>query len=131
MHTKSIILSASILGAIAVIMGAMGAHALKAVLSESALESYLTGARYNMFHAIVLLAIAGNEKFISKKWQSLAVKFILIGTVMFSGSIYLLSTKEATGLDQLSFLGPITPIGGVLLILGWLFLGVGAIKNDK
>jgi len=131
MRTKSIILSASILGAIAVIMGAMGAHALKALLSENALESYLTGARYNMFHAIVILAVAGNKKYIQKKWQSLAVKFILIGTALFSGSIYLLSTKEITGLDQLSFLGPITPIGGVLLILGWAFLGIGAVRNSK
>lgn len=131
MPTKSIILTASIFGVIAVIMGAMGAHALKALLTENALDSFLTGARYNMFHAITLLALAGNGSFIHQKWLNLAVRLIITGTILFSGSIYLLSTKDITGLNQLSILGPVTPIGGVLLILGWLFIGVGVIKNKN
>jgi uncharacterized membrane protein YgdD (TMEM256/DUF423 family) len=131
MGTKSIILTASIFGAFAVIMGAMGAHALKALLTENSLDSFLTGARYNMFHAITLLAISGNKNYIQEKWMNLAVKLIIIGTILFSGSIYLLSTKEISDLDQLSILGPITPVGGVLLILGWLSIGVGVIKKKN
>ena len=128
MKPQSIIVYAGILGAIAVIMGAMGAHALKAVLSPEALESFGTGARYNMYHAILLFAIAANIKNIDPKWLKLSVNLTLIGTLLFSGSIYLLSTSTITGINAKHFLGPITPIGGLLLISGWISIVIGAFK---
>ena len=130
MQPKSILIIAAVFGGISVIMGAMGAHALKAVLEPEALQSYLTGARYNMYHAIALLAIAGNIQYINPKWLKLSVNFIMVGTILFSGSIYLLSTSSITGIEMSNVLGPITPIGGLLLILGWFSIILAAIKQE-
>ncbi len=129
MKTKSILIIAGILGAVAVITGAMGAHALKEILSENSLNSFLTGARYNMYGAIVLLGISGNSNFIASKWLKISVILTLIGTVLFSGSIYLLSTIELSNISGFKALGPITPIGGVLIISGWISIVIGAISK--
>lgn len=107
----------------------MGAHALKEVLEPQALESYLTGARYNMYHALGLLAVAGIMDHLDLKWATLGVRLLLIGTLLFSGSIYILSTQQLSGLSISNVLGPITPIGGLLLISGWLIIGLSAIKK--
>ena len=128
MKPQSILIYAGILGAIAVIMGAMGAHALKTVLSPEELESFGTGARYNMYHAIMLFALAANIKNIDRKWLTISVNLTLIGTLLFSGSIYLLSTSALTGITAKSILGPITPIGGLLLISGWISVTIGSLK---
>jgi len=130
MQPKSILIIAAVFGGISVIMGAMGAHALKAVLEPEALQSYLTGARYNMYHAIALLAIAGNIQYLNPKWLKLSVNLITVGTILFSGSIYLLSTSSITGIEMSKVLGPITPIGGLLLILGWFSIILAAIKQE-
>ncbi len=128
MTSKKVLIIASILGAIAVIMGAMGAHALESLISPNSLKSYLTGARYNMVHAITLVALAGNQHHIHPKWFKISTYTFLIGTVLFSGSIYLLSTSSITGIEAKSVLGPITPMGGLVLISGWVSLATGALK---
>ena len=129
MNPRKIILMAGILGATAVMTGALGAHALKAVLESSSLESYLTASRYQMYHSIMLIGIAASWNHLNLKLAKISVIFTLIGTVLFSGSIYLLSTRSISGLEGLSFLGPITPIGGLCLITGWLSLTYAAIKK--
>jgi len=104
----------------AVALGALGAHALKDILSDSQLHSFETGVRYQLFHAITLLILALNtEKFNHHLNKSL--KLMTAGICFFSFSIYLLSIQDAIGVS-LSFLGPITPIGGLLLICAWLIL---------
>tara|TARA_X000000368_G_C22712458_1_gene571663 strand:+ start:152 stop:538 length:387 start_codon:yes stop_codon:yes gene_type:complete len=104
----------------AVALGALGAHALKDILSDSQLHSFETGVRYQLFHAITLLILTLNhEKFNPHLNKSL--KLMTIGICLFSFSIYLLSIQDAIGVS-LSFLGPITPIGGLLLICAWLIL---------
>jgi uncharacterized membrane protein YgdD (TMEM256/DUF423 family) len=104
----------------AVTLGALGAHALKNILSDSQLHSFETGVRYQLFHAITLLILALNtEKFNHHLNKSL--KLMTAGICFFSFSIYLLSIQDAIGVS-LSFLGPITPIGGLLLICAWLIL---------
>jgi uncharacterized membrane protein YgdD (TMEM256/DUF423 family) len=104
----------------AVTLGALGAHALKNILSDSQLHSFETGVRYQLFHAITLLMLALNtEKFNHHLKKSL--KLMTAGICFFSFSIYLLSIQDAIGIS-LSFLGPITPIGGLLLICAWLIL---------
>ena len=106
--------------ATAVSLGALGAHALKDILSDSQLHSFETGVRYQLFHAITLLILALNtEKFNHHLNKSL--KLMTAGICFFSFSIYLLSIQDAMGIS-LSFLGPITPIGGLLLICAWLIL---------
>ena len=104
----------------AVALGSLGAHALKYILSDSQLHSFETGVRYQLFHAITLLMLALNtEKFNHHLNKSL--KLMTAGICFFSFSIYLLSIQDAIGIS-LSFLGPITPIGGLLLICAWLIL---------
>lgn len=103
-----------------VILGAFGAHALKEVLTEGQLSSFETGVRHQMYHGFALLLLGFNAKKISQ--VKLFYKLFVSGTLLFSISIYLLSLEGLIGVS-LSFLGPITPIGGLCLIIGWsLFL---------
>jgi len=109
-------------GVTGVILGALGAHALESVLSPDHLDSFHTAVRYQMYHAILLVLLFVLQLHKPTRWLSLSGWFVFCGILLFSGSIYLLSTRELTGLTQIGFLGPITPIGGMLLITGWVFL---------
>ncbi len=114
---KAIIGTAAILGFISIIFGAFGAHALKEVLNPEQLVSFETGVRYQMYHALFLLFV-GVAGFISEKQKKIIFLLTIIGVLLFSGSIYLLATQSVSGIN-FKFLGPITPIGGLLLILSW------------
>lgn len=125
---KNSIIKAGILGAIAVLGGAFGAHALKEVLTVEQLSSFQTGVRYQLIHALVLILLALLiEKYESKHFR-LASKLIFFGVILFSGSIYILTLKNIIGLEVLKFVGPITPIGGTLIIAGWILVIVGGIQ---
>jgi len=106
---------AAIFGGLAVVLGALGAHALKEVLETEALESFKTATTYQLFHAIALIALPSSEKFI---WTA---RFWVAGILLFSFSIYGLALDELVGVN-LSCLGPITPLGCLSLILGCGFL---------
>lgn len=106
---------AAIFGGLAVILEALGAHALKDVLTPQALESFKTATTYQLFHAIAIISIPSSEKF---KWTA---RFWIVGILLFSFSIYGLALDELAGLN-LSCLGPITPLGGISFVLGWGFL---------
>lgn len=123
---KKILITGAILGLLAVILGAFGAHALKKILTADQLTSFETGVRYQMYHALLLLFV-GMSNLISLKMLRLTYVFVLWGIILFSGSIYLLATKDATGIDITS-IGFITPIGGTLLIAGWIALGLNFFK---
>jgi len=123
------IIIVAIFGALAVIVGAFGAHGLKPLLTADQLESYKTGVSYQFYHTIVLFGLALLINSNANKYFKLAFTFISIGILLFSGSIYLLSTRDITGLTSMSWLGPITPIGGLSFILGWVFLGIGAYQS--
>lgn len=112
----------ALLGASAVILGALGAHALDGVLTESALASYKTGANYHLMHSIALLATLGLNNTKRTQW------LFTLGILFFSGSIYLLTLDELMGVS-LGFLGPITPIGGLFFIAGWLSLLSNQVSN--
>lgn len=116
---------AGILGGTAVVFGAFGAHALKEALDPESLNSFNTGVRYQMWHALALLALAASPVKI-KQLKTIA-QFWLFGVLLFSGSIYLLSIDELMNVN-LSFLGPITPLGGLALIVAWIMLIVSALK---
>ncbi|MCL6266899.1 DUF423 domain-containing protein [Flagellimonas myxillae] len=107
-------------GFLAVILGAFGAHALKKKLSQELLQSFETGVRYQMFHAIVLLVLAFNLGF-DQALDTYIVNCFVYGTLLFSFSIYGLCLSSAKG-RKLRFLGPITPLGGLLLVVGWALL---------
>jgi uncharacterized membrane protein YgdD (TMEM256/DUF423 family) len=130
MTTKTILLIASFFALSAIILGAMGAHSLKESLDTSAIESFKTGVRYQAWHALALLfvGLAHKEKLLSGT-ASITVLFSL-GTVLFSLSIYLLSTSALSHL-KVSWLGPVTPIGGLLLIAGWAVLFVNIWRSKS
>ena len=115
--TKKLITTASILGAIAIILGAFGAHALKKVLSSEQLITFETGVRYQMYHALFLLFISAHT-ILSDKLKKVILTLVQVGVLFFSGSIYLLATNDLTPFD-FKTIGFITPIGGALLIAAW------------
>jgi uncharacterized membrane protein YgdD (TMEM256/DUF423 family) len=114
------LLFASSYGAMAVIFGAFGAHALKKVLSEDLLKSFETGVKYQMYHAVVLLALPFQLDF-STKLDSYIIYSFIVGIFLFSFSIYGLVLSSGKG-KKLKFLGPITPLGGLFLVIGWSLL---------
>ncbi|WP_372767513.1 DUF423 domain-containing protein [Lutibacter sp.] len=118
--TQFTLLFASILGGLAVVFGAFGAHALKKILLEDQLKSFETGVKYQMYHAIVLLIIGFNFNLetVSEKYM---VYSFMAGILLFSFSIYGLTISSAKN-KKLRFLGPITPLGGLFLIIGWSLL---------
>ena len=124
---KNIIAIASVLGALTIAIGAFGAHGLKELVSEKALSTFETGVRYQMYHvfALLIIGVATGISLATQKW---AARFFLIGIVLFSGSIYLLSLNELISFNTKS-LGFITPIGGLFFIMGWLRLAYGVIVN--
>jgi|LakMenEpi03Aug12_release.lakeMendotaPanAssembly.Ray.scaffolds.fasta_scaffold450496_2 uncharacterized membrane protein YgdD (TMEM256/DUF423 family) len=118
---------AALSGAVAVILGALGAHQLKTMLSASSLDSFDKGVKYQMYHTLLLLIMAFSYKpEIEKEIKQIAI-FLILGISLFSFSIYLLSTQSITGID-FSFLGPITPLGGLAMITAWLLLAFNAKK---
>ena len=104
----------------AVILGAFGAHALKEVLSVSQLSSFQTGVRYQFFHGLTILILSFNVNYFTERLSSI-IKIMSAGIILFSFSIYLLNIQDLIG-SSMSYLGPITPIGGLLLITSWIGL---------
>ncbi|MDF0718571.1 DUF423 domain-containing protein [Kaistella sp. PBT33-4] len=126
MKTFTLVVGA-VYGLLSVILGAFGAHALKKVISAEKLISFETGVRYQMYSALFLLIVGYILKFESpsEKWISI---LMIAGTFIFSFSIYLLSMSEAWNMN-FKFLGPITPIGGLMMIISWAMLIFYFLKN--
>ncbi|MGO4822547.1 MULTISPECIES: DUF423 domain-containing protein [unclassified Flavobacterium] len=117
---KKILTTATVLGGIAIIFGAFGAHALKKVLAPEQLITFETGVRYQMYHALFLLFV-GLLTNLSEKAKKTIHNLVLSGVILFSGTIYLLATNALTSFD-FKTIGFVTPIGGALLIAAWLVL---------
>lgn len=117
---RKIIAVAAFMGAVAIVLGAFGAHGLKEILNESQLATFETGVKYQMYHALFLLFI-GTTNLIVETTKKTILGLVSAGVLFFSGSIYLLSTATVTGLN-VKFLGPVTPLGGMLLIAAWMLL---------
>jgi|TARA_B110000967_G_C18771120_1_gene503116 uncharacterized membrane protein YgdD (TMEM256/DUF423 family) len=115
--TQIALLFGSLFGFTAVIFGAFGAHLLKKKLTTDQLQSFETGVKYQMYHAIVLLVLGFNLE-INTLVDTYSINAFIIGTILFSFSIYGLVISSANN-KKLKFLGPITPLGGLFLVLGW------------
>jgi uncharacterized membrane protein YgdD (TMEM256/DUF423 family) len=126
---KKIISTGAIFGMIAIILGAFGAHALKKFLSIEALSTFETGVKYQMYHALFLVLI-GTLNELSLKAKKIIYNLVVFGVLFFSGSIYLLATNPLTSFD-FKVIGFITPIGGLLLILGWGVLFFNFVKKKS
>lgn len=125
---KQIILTASFFGLIAVVLGAFGAHGLEGKISDYHIDTWKTANQYHFYHTFALLFLS---TFSRAKSQSIRVSYIFftIGIVLFSGSLYLLSVRSLLGLESVSILGPITPLGGLCFMVGWIGLFVAAMKH--
>ena len=127
--SKNIVVIAAVLAATTIALGAFGAHGLKSIVSAESLTTFETGVRYQVYRVIALLVIglSAQVPLTTKKW---VLRFFCFGMLFFSGSIYLLALKEQLPFS-VSFLGPITPIGGLLFILGWIRLAYGLLTFKR
>ncbi|NQY66622.1 MAG: DUF423 domain-containing protein [Flavobacteriales bacterium] len=125
---KKLLLFSGISAIIAVILGALAAHYFRAFLTSEQISSFQTANRYQWYHTLSILIICLLNK---DNWPLLnrIGSIFAIGIVLFSGSIYLLATKELLGIPALSILGPITPIGGLVFISGWGMFSYAVYKN--
>lgn len=124
-----------VLGAIAVALGALGAHFLKSklvtgLITTDQLNGFDTAVKYQMYHVLAMLVLFLISKHLNHKYITWAYNSFLIGILLFSGSLYFLCTRHLLGADWLSFLGPITPLGGLFFIAGWLFIALIGIKKQ-
>lgn len=126
---RTILATAAILGIIAIALGAFGAHGLKNVLSIEAQQTFETGVRYQMYHAIMLLFVGGTS-FLNRQSKKIIYFLVVVGLLFFSGSIYGLSTMDITGIN-FKRIGFITPIGGLLLITGWVLMLLNFLKLNR
>jgi len=133
---KNKLILIGLLGAIAVSLGALGAHFLKSkletgLITVDLLNGFDTAVKYQMYHILAMLLLVVMNKLYPNKFFGWAFALFLWGIVLFSGSLYFLCTRHLLGADWLKFLGPVTPLGGICFVLGWLCLCLAALKTDK
>lgn len=126
---RNILLTASVFGAVGVLAGAFGAHGLKDELGTTDMYIYETAVRYQMLHALALLGLGTAWSKLDKVWARGSFHAFWLGIAFFSGSLYLLSTRELTGWS-FAWLWPVTPMGGLLMVAGWMLIGVAAFKYN-
>lgn len=124
---RTILLTGTIMGMVAIVLGAFGAHGLEKLVDKDAVDTFETGVRYQMYHALFLLFLALYNG-IAEKTKKMVFVSVLLGVTLFSCSIYLLALNKVTTFD-FKVIGFLTPIGGVFMILGWMLLGYRIIKS--
>lgn len=129
MH-KNYFIAAALFGGSAVALGAFGAHGLQKMTSDpSVLHGFETGVQYQMYHAITLLLTGAWAERNPDKWVGRAAFCFILGILLFSGSLYLLTFLKIQESSAVKFVGPVTPIGGLLFIMGWLCLLVAVLRK--
>lgn len=126
---RRIVLTGTFIGMLAIILGAFGAHLLKKYLTVDELNTFEVGVRYQMYHALFFLFLS-TRKEIAEKTVKTIYNLVVAGVVLFSGSIYLLSTKSLTLFD-FKFIVFATPLGGFLLIIGWAVLFLSILRKKS
>lgn len=124
---KTIFLTGILLGILAIALGAFGAHGLENAVDADALMTFETGVRYQIYHALFLM-ILGSTKQVPAARKKWIYYLVVVGIILFSFSIYLLATNSLSSFDFRS-IGFVTPIGGLMLILGWGFLGYICLRH--
>lgn len=127
--SRRLLVSGAFLGLVAVVLGAFAAHGLKPLISPDAAGSFETGVRYQMYSGLFLLVLSSLDVF-SQRVKSTCCYLTLFGVLLFSGSIYLLSTNSLTAFD-FTVIALLTPLGGALLISAWIVLLISAVKLKK
>ena len=130
------LITIGLLGAIAVALGALGAHFLKSkletdLITPDQLNGFDTAVKYQMYHVLAMLGLFIFSKHQPHKYINWAFYSFLIGIFLFSGSLYFLCTRHLLGIEGLKVLGPITPIGGIFFIVGWIFIALIGLKKES
>lgn len=127
---RTFLIVASLSGTIAVILGAFGAHGLQnSTQDEKILHGFQTAVQYQMYHSLALLAVAMIYEKLPGKLLTWSGNCFIIGIILFPGSLYLLTLFKIQGSSAVKIAGPVTPIGGVFFIAGWLLLLVAVIRK--
>lgn len=126
---RNVLIWGALLGVLAIILGAFATHGLRPHLSVESAQTFETGVKYQMYHALFLLLLGGFP-LASEKVKRICFYLTLFGVLFFSGSIYLLATNSLTSFD-FKVLGPVTPIGGSLMIFAWIVLLISFFKLKK
>lgn len=129
MH-RNFLATGAILGAIAIALGAFGAHGLKQMVATEAIQTFQTGVQYQVYHALALMCTGILYSKLSHpllKWSGIC---FITGIILFSGSLYLITVFKATGITAMNGIGMITPAGGLFFIAGWLLLCAGIMKKN-
>jgi uncharacterized membrane protein YgdD (TMEM256/DUF423 family) len=132
MVTRKFLLIATLSGLFAVVLGAFGAHLLKKILTENEVQIFETGVRYQFYHTFALLMVAMLGRYLNERWVTIAGWLFVLGIFFFSGSLYLLSVVNHFGMGaSIAILGPMTPIGGLFFMGGWLAMFRAAFDYKK
>jgi uncharacterized membrane protein YgdD (TMEM256/DUF423 family) len=129
MHKNYLVL-ASVFGGLAVALGAFGAHGLEKITSdEKIIHGFQTAVQYQIYHSLALLAVGAIYGRVPRSWITRAGFCFIMGIILFSGSLYLLTFLKIQQSAGLNIVGPITPLGGLFFIAGWLCLLIAALRK--
>ncbi|WP_339623110.1 DUF423 domain-containing protein [uncultured Winogradskyella sp.] len=124
---KKLLITGALLGMLGIILDAFAAHGLEKLVDNNAIKSFETGVRYQIYHAFFLL-ILGGTSFVSQKNKKYILYLVVIGLILFSGSIYGLATNKLSAFD-FKVIAIVTPLGGLSLIMAWLVMLIGILKT--
>lgn len=130
MRKKFLRIGSFVLGT-AVILGAFGAHGLQAYLDASDLSSYDTAVQYQFYHGFAILIVAITLNYRKTKLMNYAAWSFFIGILLFSGSLYYFTFAKVMNIDALTWVGPVTPLGGMLFIIGWILFFISTFQDAE
>ncbi len=136
LKNKSVLIFAAASGGLAVALGAFGAHGLQQLADAGKIDAedirtYEVAVRYQFYHTLALLILPAIKDLLSQKFLRYAANAFVAGIIIFSGSLYLLVSSQFVLSEKATWLGAITPLGGLLFIGGWIFILLAAIKRGK
>lgn len=129
-NSKNYLALAFFLAAIAVALGAFGAHGLKKIAMPEQVASFQTGVQYLFYHAVAIALVAMTMQFFPIKWLSTAQFFFILGIICFSGSLCLFTFMNINNLYIPTFARLITPLGGIFFLFGWTIAGYAILKKS-
>ena len=130
--TKRFLVTAGVIGLLTVILGAIGSHLLSGNIPDEQLSKYDLAGTFAMYHALAILALTFMNRYVKRGYQNTIYFFFLIGVVLFSGTLYVSALQEVFGFEM-PVLSKLTPIGGLSLIFGWVFIIISGLtyKHKK
>ena len=126
---KTFLITAAIIGALSVALGAFGAHGLKDKLNEYTLGIFETAVRYQFYHVFALLTVGLLFQYYNNGWMLWSGRLFIAGMILFCGSLYLLTYFIANNNESMKWLGAVTPFGGLCFIAGWVCIAIGIVKS--